>query len=45
MMKPWQTPLNKALSKREKKEKKRRGTKFEPIEQNVKWVTKGHLNK
>jgi hypothetical protein len=23
MMKPWQTPLNKALSKGEKKEKKR----------------------
>jgi hypothetical protein len=44
MMKPWQTPLNKALSKGEKKEKKR-GTKFKPKEQNVKWVTKGHRNK
>jgi hypothetical protein len=28
-----------------KEGKKERGTKFEPKEQNVKWVTKGHQNK
>jgi hypothetical protein len=41
MMKPWQTPLNKALHVRWKRRNKERGLKSEPKEQNPNWVTKG----
>jgi hypothetical protein len=43
MMKPWQTPLNKAANKRGKEEERERerGLKSEQEEQSSKWVTKG----
>jgi hypothetical protein len=45
-MKPWQTPLvqpkHPARGKRRNKE---RAPKFQPKEQNPKWVAKGHRNK
>jgi len=40
-MKPWQTPINKALNKEGKGRNKERGPKSELKGKNPKWVTKG----
>jgi hypothetical protein len=41
ILKPLQTPLNKAHPARWKRRNKERGLKSEPKEQNPNWVTKG----
>lgn len=45
MMKPWQVPVNKALSKGGKRRNKERRLKSKLKRQNPKWVTKGQKNK